>query len=166
MEIEIKNTFEEKQYLVQNKVGLFATIIANAALIWSEYVMIDAFIKDGISTSFVILYSILTIYFVIFFPTIKLVTTINQDGIFVKYHFFPFKLKRKFLWSEIKSCGSRKYKPILEYGGWGIKFGFGSGTAYSMSGNIGLQLRLMNKKFVLIGTQKSEKINAIFLLYY
>ncbi len=34
---------------------------------------------------------------------------------------------------------ARKYRPIREYGGWGIRYGW-NGRAYSTSGNEGVQL--------------------------
>ena len=61
---------------------------------------------------------------------------------------------RKF---EIDRFEIREYKPIKEYGGWGMKQGKkGVGKAYSVSGNIGLQLYLTNGKKVLIGTQRRD----------
>ena len=53
----------------------------------------------------------------------------------------------------------RTYKPIVEYGGWGLRSGvFGSGQAFNVYGNIGLQLELKNRKKLLIGTQKKYEI--------
>lgn len=53
----------------------------------------------------------------------------------------------------------REYKPVKEYGGWGIKQGKKSvGRAYNVRGNIGLQLYLEGGKKVLIGTQRKDAI--------
>jgi len=51
---------------------------------------------------------------------------------------------------------AREYKPIREYGGWGIRYVIG-GIAYNVYGNKGVQLILKNKKKVLVGTQKPEE---------
>lgn len=101
------------------------------------------------------------------FWTSKLVTEIVEDGI--RFRFFPIIRKwKKIHKSEIAACKVRQYKPIVEYGGWGIKVGKrGSGRAYNVSGNIGLQMHLKNGKKILLGTQKKQAlqyaINKVFL---
>src|ERR1700691_1425195 len=46
-------------------------------------------------------------------------TTVDEDG--VSYQFFPIHHKpRKKSWDEISSAYVRQYRPIAEYGGWGI----------------------------------------------
>lgn len=90
----------------------------------------------------------------------KLETTINQFGIEVR--FVPFLIKRKFwLWNEISKVYIREYAPIMEYGGWGLRYSFRNGRAYNVSGKIGLQIELTNGKKVLIGTQKGEEIQLL-----
>jgi hypothetical protein len=59
---------------------------------------------------------------------------------------------------EIQRYEIRKYSPLLDYGGWGIKKRFKWGRAYNVSGNIGLQLYLKTGKKVLFGTLRSQAI--------
>ncbi|MHA8082398.1 hypothetical protein ACST14_03150 [Aquirufa sp. A-Brett2-15D] len=94
------------------------------------------------------------------FWQMKLTTRITQEGIYVR--FFPFHFKEKFFdWDSISASYVRTYSPLLEYGGWGIKYSFkGSGLVYNTSGNVGLQLNFKDGEPVLIGTQKGEEINA------
>jgi len=94
----------------------------------------------------------------VFFST-KLITEIRQDGIYLK--FYPFHRKFKFFsFDEIDSFKEREYRPIREYGGWGIRYGFG-GMAYNVYGNKGIQLVMKNKKKILIGSQKSYEFYKI-----
>jgi hypothetical protein len=90
----------------------------------------------------------------------KLVTRIAEDGIYVR--FTPFHFKEKFYdWDSLSACYVRTYSPLLEYGGWGIKYGFGGqGLVYNVSGNVGLQLKFKVGEPLLIGTQKGEEIKA------
>lgn len=82
-------------------------------------------------------------------------TYINDEGIFVKY--FPFQFRYKFYdWNTIRTSYVRRYKPVLEYGGWGLRIGLNAGRAYTMSGNMGLQLIFKNGKKILIGTNKPD----------
>lgn len=86
----------------------------------------------------------------------KLVVRLDQAGIF--YQFFPFHLKEKVIvWSEIKRAYVRQYRPIAEYGGWGVRWG-NNGKAYNVSGNQGLQIELTNGRKILFGTQSPEKV--------
>ena len=85
---------------------------------------------------------------------LKLYTRIDQEG--VHYRMKPFQWKFKTIpWAEIDQIYVRKYSPILEYGGWGIRFGR-NGTAYNVSGNQGIQLVLKNGKRILLGTGKPD----------
>lgn len=61
--------------------------------------------------------------------------------------------------SDIEKYEIREYKPLREYGGWGMKQGKKEiGKAYNVRGNIGLQLYLKNGKKVLIGTQRGDAL--------
>jgi len=88
----------------------------------------------------------------------NLKTVVNSEGVQIRLWIFPFYIKTKtFLWEEMSRVYIRKYRPMWEYGGWGYRTWIG-GTAYNMSGNIGLQLVLRNKEKVLIGTNKHEEL--------
>jgi len=95
--------------------------------------------------------------FIIVLYFLKLETHIKDGSVYVRL--FPIKIKyREIPSSKIASYYSREYRPILEYGGWGIRFSFaGKGMAYNAFGNEGIQFELKNGKKVLIGTQKSNE---------
>ncbi len=86
---------------------------------------------------------------------------IREDGIYIR--FTPFHLRfHKIAFSEIKSYEARTYRPIVEYGGWGIRYGLppGRNKAYNVLGNKGVELELKNGKRLLIGTQKPDEFIA------
>jgi hypothetical protein len=90
---------------------------------------------------------------------IKLETYIDKEGI--KVRLFPFHIKwKQFTWSEISNAEVRKYKPLAEYGGWGLK-GLGKNRAYNVSGDMGLQLKFNNGKRLLIGTGKPKDLEVV-----
>lgn len=105
-----------------------------------------------------ILVFLLTVSMSVFFLANKLNTAIATDGIYVR--FFPFHRKYKFYaWDDIQEAYTRKYKPIAEYGGWGLRHKrVNKDIAYNVSGNMGLQLVLKNGKKILIGTRKPELV--------
>lgn len=91
--------------------------------------------------------------------SLKLEVWIDMDGI--HYRFSPLIYKNKLISKgEIQRYEIRKYSAIFDYGGRGIRRGFGHkwGKAYTVSGNMGLQLYLTNGNKVLFGTQRSQAI--------
>src|SRR4030042_7172884 len=85
----------------------------------------------------------------------KLIVKVNRENIYIRY--YPF-IKKTIPFSIIKSFELRTYRPIIEYGGWGIRVGlFLKGNAYNVKGNVGMQLYFQNRKPLLIGTQNGEE---------
>ena len=57
------------------------------------------------------------------FLIMNLSTRIDETGIHVR--FFPFHFREKhFAWEDISKAYVRRYSPLWEFGGWGIKYGF------------------------------------------
>ena len=93
----------------------------------------------------------------------RLKTKIDNEGVSITFK--PLINKPKlFACEEIDRAFVRKYKPIWEYGGWGIRYRW-SGRAYNTSGNIGLQLIMKSGKKILIGTRKPEELKAFLDKY-
>jgi hypothetical protein len=95
------------------------------------------------------------------FYSLKLITEVDSEGIHVR--FFP--LTRKHIpFENISSCEARNYRPIQEYGGWGIRFSR-KGRAYNVSGNRGVQLGLLQGMPLLIGSQKADDLASAINAY-
>ncbi len=90
-------------------------------------------------------------------------TEITEDEIRFKYP--PFINKPKVIpYSEIKTIQVRKYDPIGEYGGWGLRYGWTNSKknrAYNIKGNMGLQLELNDGMRILIGTMKPDELREL-----
>ena len=88
--------------------------------------------------------------------SIKLYTRIDNSGI--HYRFLPFHRKERTIWwDDIDAAYMRKYNPVLEYGGWGMRTWSRNGAAYNVKGNHGIQIVKKNGKKILIGTQRPEE---------
>lgn len=96
----------------------------------------------------------------ILFLIIKLETEVRSDGLYVR--FYPIHIRyKKFTADNLQQYYTRRYRPILEYGGWGIRYSFTKkGKAYNISGNKGVQLVLKNGKKLLIGSQRPDELVA------
>ena len=105
-----------------------------------------------------ILTGLIPLLLVLLLVYLNLYTRIRNDGIY--FRFKPLQWKEKHIKpEEIERYEIRKYRPMIEYGGWGIRQGGKKyGKAYNVSGNVGLQLYLKNGKRILIGTQKPREI--------
>ena len=94
--------------------------------------------------------------FPIFFYKITLTTEVTSDGLY--FRFFPLHLSfQKISLEDLKAYEAITYRPLKEYGGWGIRYG-AKGKAYNISGNRGVQLELSSGKRILIGSQKPEEL--------
>jgi hypothetical protein len=88
--------------------------------------------------------------------TARLLTEVREDGVYLR--FVPFHRSfRRFEWPRIQSAEARTYRPIREYGGWGIR-GRGRNRAYNVRGDRGVQLVLTDGSRVLIGSAKADQL--------
>ncbi len=102
--------------------------------------------------------SVFMLLVVAMFAFTKMVTEVRRDGIAVAFR--PLQFRPRFIpYSDIVGFKAVTYRPILEYGGWGIRRGR-NGYAYNVSGNRGLLLALAGGKTFLIGTRQPERLKA------
>lgn len=89
--------------------------------------------------------------------SLKLYTRLDSAG--VHFRMKPFHFREQMIpWDEIDQIYVRKYSPIMEYGGWGIRYSR-NGKAYNVRGNYGLQVVKKNGKKILIGTQQPDNLS-------
>lgn len=154
--------FKEQQRFMQPIQRLILLCITSIVALT---VMIKELLEKGITTEkvFSIVLFLVVISSIIFIFNLK--TRIDEHGIYYKFFPFHFSLK-KIQWKNIHKVYVRKYSPIMEYGGWGIRLTFNKkGKAFNVSGNIGIQIELKNGKKILIGTQKEKEVKLILTSY-
>ena len=82
---------------------------------------------------------------------------VTDDGVTIAFRYvWP---ARRIAFSEIVGLQVRRYSPLLEYGGWGVRLG-PKGWAYVTSVNEGVQLRLRRGLPVLIGSAHPHELEA------
>lgn len=87
----------------------------------------------------------------------ELRVVVRPDALHVR--FFPLTRQHRYSWDEIESAQARTYRPIAEFGGWGVRFGR-RGKAYNVYGNRGVQLELTGGRRLLIGSQRADELAA------
>lgn len=101
------------------------------------------------------------IIFPVFFYSLKMVTVVRKDGLYIRFYPFHFSFKR-FPTKTIQSYEVLTYNPIRDYGGWGIRYGL-KGTAYNAKGNRGVRFEYVDGgrvKRLMVGSQTPEKLSA------
>ena len=86
----------------------------------------------------------------------RLVTEVHDDGICIRFSPFHRRPRRIALF-DVRRCGVRTYRPVRDYGGWGIRRGSG-GTAYTVSGSRGVEIELSNGERILIGSRRADEL--------
>ncbi|MFZ2898488.1 MAG: hypothetical protein WA004_07700 [Saprospiraceae bacterium] len=91
------------------------------------------------------------------FMAMHLNTEISTEG--VRIFFFP--MTRRFIsWDEVEQASVVEYNPLMDYGGWGVRWGK-QGRAYNVSGATGIELLLKDGKKVMIGTRRGAELPLI-----
>ena len=93
------------------------------------------------------------------FTSFRLETEVRSDGLHVRFFPFHFRFEHHPM-HEIEHWEAKTYRPIREYGGWGLRRGWSGGKAYNVSGNRGVELELAGGQKFLIGSQRAEELAA------
>lgn len=153
--------FSEKQRFKQWWLWLLLLGINGVLIygIFKQIIIKEFFGNNPMSNLGLLITTAITLLITFFFINFRLETIIKKDGIYVR--FFPIHSKYKYYpWKDLTAYSVRKYSPLKEYGGWGIRYGL-SGKTYNISGNKGLQLELSDQTKLLIGTNKPEKLKKV-----
>ncbi|MFH1050071.1 MAG: hypothetical protein V1779_03960 [bacterium] len=114
--------------------------------------------SDNALITCTVLSAVFAILVFMLFKFSNLTIEVRFDGFYYKY--FPFHLSiHKITQADVKSVTMRKFSALGEFGGWGIRYGFGKrGKGYIVSGQTGVQFILQNDKKVLFSTEEPEKM--------
>jgi len=85
----------------------------------------------------------------------KLLTEVRTDGLWI--HFVLIWPERTIAWSQIKSLETITYRPIKDFGGWGVRWA-ARGIVYSARGKRGVRMVLASGERVLVGSQRADDL--------
>jgi hypothetical protein len=87
----------------------------------------------------------------------RLVVDVDREAITVAFHFlWP---KRRIPLSEVRSAKATTYRPIFDYGGYGVRLGL-RGWAFNVSGNEGVLVETKNGSRLMIGSHRPKELEA------
>jgi hypothetical protein len=155
-----KVVFEEKQRMRQ----WWILLLTFGVVAFSTYALVYQLVTGtGLGTNPPPLWFMISVevaLLLMLFAIWRLELEVRMDAAGIHYKFWPFFGWRHRLWTELQSVEVRQYKPLLEYGGWGLRLGI-KGWAYNIAGNQGIQLVLQDGDKLLLGTQKPEEAAAV-----
>ena len=96
----------------------------------------------------------LVLFAVLSLVTMRQVTRVETGTVSVR---FGFLSSTSIPTSEIRLAEAVKYRPVREYGGWGIR-GLGRRRAVSTRGDLGVLLTRNDGSTLLIGSQKPREL--------
>ena len=159
MERREEPLMREVQYFRQP--WLWGLVVLLAAFSWYSFIVQIAMhrpVGDNPAPDLVVVLVWLTLGLgvVVFFWRARLITEVRSDGLYVR--FVPFHRRpRRLPFARMVRFEACTYRPLREYGGWGIRYGK-RGKAYNVSGNRGVQLEFTDGKRLLIGSQQPEMV--------
>ncbi len=92
----------------------------------------------------------------VFFLLLGLEVVVSPDAVTIR--FTPL-LVRVIDPREIAVVEPLTYRPLVEFGGWGLR-GLGGRVAYNVRGNQGVELTLRDGRRVVIGSQRAADLAA------
>ncbi len=129
--------------------GIFQQLVQNEP--WGNKPLSDAaLVATGLG------FAAFGVVMIVLFLEMRLITEVRSNGLYIR--FIPFH--RRFFsidLPEVVECRALTYRPILEYGGWGIRYRW-KGKAYNVSGNRGVRLVFRNGHHILIGSQRAQEL--------
>lgn len=156
--------FYEVQYFKQQRLTVLLPAAALFLIAFFAYAMYEQFVmgrpfgdKPMSDTALALMgpfYILLGAFLLWFYIAGKLVTEVRPDGVYVRLHLLQ-RSPRHFPIATIEKCEAMTYRPIRDFGGWGIRHGR-KGRAYNVHGNRGAYLTLIDGKHVLVGSQKAD----------
>jgi len=143
-----KVIFEERQRFNQWWLWLITIMVVGACVV-SLFEKAEIELSDLIQPGIVSGIMLFTLF------GVNLKTRIDEHGIHVKM--FPFHFSEvHYLWTDLNSVKVKKYSPLMDYGGWGVR-GFGDDKAFNVRGSIGIKIQTTDGRTRMIGTQKEEE---------
>jgi len=96
---------------------------------------------------------------VVWFMRMRLITEVRPDALSIR--FVSLWPERLIEWAQIRTAKAVTYRPILDYGGWGVRWGERAGVrgiVFNVRGNRGVRIDLSNGERVMLGSQVPDQL--------
>ncbi len=104
--------------------------------------------------------SLITFFVLSLLFSVNLSWELDTNGF--SYRFLPFIWRRKFIpIQEIQSIEVLDIRPLRDFGGWGLRWSFKYGKAYTTSGKTVIRLTLKNGELINFTTSKDTNLSEL-----
>lgn len=147
--------FVEVQKMKQNRVAMVSMFLIPVALVGAIFAVNAQGPDPGGVLPMVIGLLVMIIVAVVYF-LLNLTVSVDPDKLRIRFR--PFT-GEEIAYSEIESAEAVTYRPLRDYGGWGIRYGRG-GRALNVSGDKGVQLVMKGGERLLLGSLRPMELAA------
>jgi hypothetical protein len=141
-------------------ISLFSVVTPFVYGVYSQEVLQKPFGNNPASTGTLIAIGLTAVIIIgaanLLLVRMRLKIKVTNEALWVSYP--PLARWKKITPGMIQRYEIRTYNAVREFGGHGLKRTRKSGTSYTISGNVGLQLYFVGGKKFLIGTQKKQAL--------
>jgi len=92
--------------------------------------------------------------------SIRLTTSVSPSSVQIRY--IPL-WRRTIPTDQIAGCEPIKFLPLLDHGGWGIRWAPGSGWVYTVGGRTGVRVALRDGRRLVIGSPTPDLLTEAVL---
>jgi hypothetical protein len=153
--------FREEQYFDWRVYALIASLVLSTGLglLWSTDHLSWQAIPDLLRSAQIALGGLLGLAAPVFLVVMLLhmTTEVTPTDLRVWFGWIPV-YRRVVAVDEIRRIEVVSYRPIAEYGGWGIRSGPDGERVLTARGNRGVRLELVDGSRLLIGSQRPEAL--------
>ena len=143
------NYFHEEQ-----KPGQMWTVVAIAAV---ALVLVVVLPQAAVLPIRVVLLLLITLVVLVVLLAARLVVDVDREQITIRFRvIWP---TRRIAIRDVRRAYVLKYRPIIDYGGYGVRLGL-KGWAYNVSGNHGVLVETKNGSRLMIGSQRPNELEA------
>jgi hypothetical protein len=154
--------FHEEQFFDWRVYALIATleIVAGYWIVWGtrHWGPVAALLAHRWSAEFTIgLLATVLVPYLLVIAMLHMTTEVTATEVRVWFGWVPI-YRRALPLTGIRSNHVVQYRPILDYGGWGIRAGRNGERVLNARGNRGVRLELADGSKLLIGSQRPEEL--------
>ena len=99
---------------------------------------------------------VVTVVVAVWISQMKLVTEVHDDVLSIR--FLLLWPDRAIPWNQVRRAEVFTYRPIKDYGGWGVRWAAGRGIVYHARGSRGVRMELVSGERVLVGSDRPEDL--------
>lgn len=140
--------FHEEQQFRQWWIWVLLAVVALPALLVVNL--------EGVAPS-VLIVPLVVVAIGALFAFARLVVDVDREEITVAFHMLA--PKRRISLSTVRRAEATKYRPLLDYGGYGVRLGF-RGWAFNVSGDEGVLVEMKDGSRLMIGSQRPNELET------